>query len=173
MSHVAMSELIRQFGVDWRLLAAQAVNFGVLLFLLARFVYRPILAMLQKRREDIEKGILFTKRAEEELARVDVAAEEKLAEAREKAFGIVSQAEETAKIRGEEIAVETTKKSEAIVAASRRVIQQEKAKMSEAVYGEAEELVRAAVVTVLGKMKPAERDQELIREAITALKSAQ
>ncbi len=168
-----MGELIRQFGVDWRLLIAQAVNFGVLLFLLAKFVYRPILAMLAKRREDIEKGVQFTKSAKEELARMDVMAEEKITEARASALNIVSQAEETAKNRGEEIAAQSAKKSEAIVAASRRLIGQEKAKMTESMYADAEDLVRAAVARVLGKMKPADRDQELIREAIAALKSGQ
>ena len=168
-----MSELIHQFGVDWRLLAAQAVNFGVLLFLLTKFVYRPILAMLAKRREDIEKGVEFTKNAKEELARTDIVAEEKMAEARSAAFAMVSHAEETAKSRGEEIAAETTKKTEAIVTASRRLIQQEKAKMTESMYQDAQDLVRAGVTQVLGKMPSSERDRELIREAVSALKSAQ
>ena len=167
-----MAELIRQFGVDWRLLIAQAVNFGVLLFLLTKFVYRPILAMLTKRRQDIEKGIRFTKEAEESLARMDVMAQEKKNEAHASALAIVTSAEDTAKIRKEEIVAEAAKKSEAVVDAARRLIQQEKAKMTEDVYKDAEHLIRAGISGVLGRMGPKERDAELIRDALTELKSA-
>lgn len=168
-----MGELFVQFGVDWHLLLAQAVNFGVLLFLLARFVYRPILAMLAKRRQDIEKGIRFTKEAQESRDRADAIAAERMREARASALTIVTSAEETARIRKEEIAQEAIKKSEAIVADARRLIVQEKAKMMESAYGEAENIIERGIAQVLGKMHPAERDRALIREALTELKALQ
>ena len=167
-----MQELIRQFGVDWRLLIAQAVNFSALLFLLAKFVYRPILDMLKKRREDIERGVRYTKEAKESLARIAVMTEQKLAGARAEALAIVTEAEETAKIRKEEIAIEAVKKSEQIVAEARRLIGQEKAKMNEAVYADAEDLVRSGIARVLGRMPAKERDEALIREALAELRSA-
>ncbi len=166
-----MGELIRQFGVDCRLLLAQAVNFGVLLFLLAKFVYRPILAMLAKRRHDIEKGVRFTKEAQESRDRADATAAERMREAQASALAIVTGAEETAKIRKEEIAQEAVKKSEAIVADARRLIRQEKAKMKEEAYADAENLVRSGVAGVLGKMSPKERDAGLVTEALRELKA--
>lgn len=168
-----MSELLHNFGVDWKLLLAQAVNFGVLIFLLAKFAYRPILAMLKKRREDIEKGIRFTKDAEEQLSNADMMSERKIADARRNALVIVADAEQVAKVRKEEIAAEAARKSEEIVADARRLIGQEKAKMSEEVYGDAENLVRLGIARVLGKMPSEKRDEALIRDALMELKGVQ
>lgn len=166
-----MQELVHNFGVDWRLLLAQAVNFGVLAFLLAKFAYRPILNILKKRRDEIERGVRFTKNAEETLGRADRMSEEKLIAAQQEALAIVTVAEETARVRKEEIAAEAMLKSEAIMADARRVIAQEKAKMSEAAYADAEGLVRSGIARVLGKMPVRDRDSELIREALTELKT--
>ena len=167
-----MSELIRQFGVDWKLLLAQAVNFGILIFLLTKFAYRPILAMFAKRREDIEKGVRFTKEAEEARDRADAMSAAEMRRARAQALAVVTGAEETAKIRKEEIATEATRKSEAIIADARRAAAQEKAKMSDAAYADARDLIRSGIARVLGKMPAKERDAELIREALAELKSA-
>ena len=52
-----MQELITKLGIDWKFLIAQIVNFLVLLFVLYKFAYGPILAMLEKRQKKIEKGL--------------------------------------------------------------------------------------------------------------------
>ncbi len=168
-----MSGLIAQFGIDWKLLIAQAVNFGVLIFVLTKFAYRPIIAMLAKRRHDIEQGIRFAKEAQEAFMRADQAREEKLASAHAEALAIVSKAEHAASVRKDEIVAEAAKKSEEIVDGARRTIRQEKAGMMEQAYGEAEEMVEKGIARVLGKMPPARRDLELIRDAIQELKAAQ
>lgn len=166
-----MSELIKHFGIDWKLLLAQVVNFFILLFILKKFAYGPILRMLKKRREEIEKGLKFTKDAEVRLEQIGEEKEAVLKEARGEALNIVSQAENTAKIRKDEIAKEAAKKSEAIVLEAKRVIAEEKAKMGEDVYKEAGELVRLAVAKVLGRTPAEERDEILIKEALKELKT--
>ena len=44
----------RPFGVDWPHLIAQIISFGIVAFLLHRYAYRPVLAMLEERRKRIE-----------------------------------------------------------------------------------------------------------------------
>lgn len=167
-----MSELIRHFGIDWKILAAQIVNFFILLFILKRFAYGPILRMLKKRKEEIERGLKFTKDAEDRLEKIGEEKEAVLKEARGEALNIVSSAENTAKARKDEIAKEAIKKSEVIVLEAKRVIAEEKAKMGDEVYKEAGELVRLAVAKVLGKIPAEERDSKLIQEALQELKAA-
>ncbi len=166
-----MSELISNFGIDWKLLLAQAVNFFILLFLLRMFAYKPILRMLKKRRQEIEKGLEYTKKAEEELKRTDVLREETMNRAREQALTIVTDAEETGKKRREEMVQEANRKAEGVVADAKRVIEEEKAKMGESVYKNAQELVRAGIIRVLGKMPAEERNEPLIQEALEELKA--
>lgn len=53
----ASEGFVGRFGLDPWLLLAQAVNFLIVLFVLSRFVFRPLLATIRSRRQDIEKGL--------------------------------------------------------------------------------------------------------------------
>src|SRR5688572_18416447 len=57
MEELATGGFVGKFGLDLRLLIAQLVNFAVVLFVLSRFVFRPLLATMQKRSERIAKGL--------------------------------------------------------------------------------------------------------------------
>lgn len=50
-------EIIQKFGIDPWLLGAQIVNFFIILYLLKRFAYKPILLALKTREEKIKKGL--------------------------------------------------------------------------------------------------------------------
>lgn len=166
-----MSELIHNFGIDWKLLLAQVVNFFVLLWLLKHFAYKPILGMIRKRKEEIEKGLAYTKEAETRLKETDAMREEALKKARREALSIVGEAEGMAKKRKEEITAEANKKAESVLLDAKRTIAEEKAKMGESVYRDTEELLRLGIAKVLGKMPKEDRDAELIHEALRELKS--
>ena len=166
-----MSELISKLGIDWRLFLAQVVNFFILLFLLKKFAYKPILAMLAKRRGEIEKGFELRREAEETLKNADKLRDQTLQQARADSLAMVNEAEQAAKKRQEEIVGEAAKKSEAIVQDAKRINGQKKAMMGEEVYVVAHELMRKGLVKVLGKMPHEERDNQLIRDALAELKT--
>ncbi len=168
-----MSELIHHFGIDWRLLLAQAINFFVLLFLLRKFAYGPLIQMLRKRREDIEKGVAFTKKAESELKQVEEIRVETLRKTHQEALAIVTQADEEGKKRKEELLQEAHKKVEGVVLDAKKLIEEEKLKMKTSVLQSSEGLIRSAVTKVLGKLPAEERDRHLIQEALKELKSTQ
>ena len=50
-------EVLAKLGIDWKLLIAQAVNFLVLLWILRRYAYGPILRVLEARTARIEQGL--------------------------------------------------------------------------------------------------------------------
>ena len=50
-------DILSQFGVKPILLAAQVVNFLILLFILKKFLYGPILKVLSERRKKIEDSL--------------------------------------------------------------------------------------------------------------------
>ena len=166
-----MEELIRHFGIDWKLLLAQAVNFFVLLFLLRRFAYKPILRMLKERKREIEKGIEFKEQAEKELRSIDDLRKETIKEARGQALGIVAEAESLGRGKKDEIVKEAQKKAEAILTEGKRGVEEEKAKMGEKVYADARSLIRSGLTKVLGKMPAEERDEKLIQKPLKELNS--
>src|SRR3989344_5772291 len=89
-----MAELFSAFGVDWKLLLAQALNFGIVLILLWYFLYRPVLATLERRCAFIAKGVEDAKRAEQLFSRADEEAASRIAVAETEAEGIVARGRE-------------------------------------------------------------------------------
>jgi len=76
-----MEQVLHTFGIDWKILLFQSANFGLVLLVLWRFLYRPILRILDERRRAIEKGVkdaaeadLLKRRTEEERGGIIAAA---------------------------------------------------------------------------------------------------
>lgn len=91
-----MEQLFEAFGVDWKLLIAQAVNFGVLLAALSYLLYKPVLKTLDERKAKVAEGVIAAEEAEKKLAESDEVVHGKLKEAESTAEGIVASARETA-----------------------------------------------------------------------------
>ena len=87
-----MQQLFSAFGIDWRLLIAQAVNFGIVLVALRYFLYKPVLAVLEERRRAVAKGVEDAARAGELLSGADAEASARVAAADAEAEQIVSAA---------------------------------------------------------------------------------
>lgn len=172
MLHVAMNELLHQFGVDWKLLIAQAVNFFVLLLVLWKFAYKPIFEVFRTRRESIAQGLRDAEEASQRLTQADKIGEERIASARAEALGIVNQAEALGRTRKEEILQEAADKGDAVLANARRSAMEERLKAEEAFYKDAEDLLRKGMERILVVLPPEARDRELTRRAIAALKTA-
>lgn len=56
-------ELIQNFGIDPKLLGAQIVNFLIILYFLRRFLYAPILKLLENRKKTIADGLIKAEQA--------------------------------------------------------------------------------------------------------------
>src|SRR3989338_5590284 len=76
-------EALLAFGVNWKLLVIQGLNFGLLLFVLYKFLYKPLFALLDKRQQVIEKGLSDAVEAAGEKEKVVKEKEVILASARE------------------------------------------------------------------------------------------
>lgn len=64
-------EFIKSFGIDPVLLIAQIVNFLIVLYLLRRLLYKPILSILEKRKALIKEGLDKTDEARIRLEKVE------------------------------------------------------------------------------------------------------
>lgn len=166
-----MEKLIHNFGIDWKLLAAQAVNFFLLLIILKKFAYAPILTILRARKERIEKGICDAEMAEAKLRESESEKQSILKHAHGEALSIMDATEAKAKSRDDALLAESHKKVEHIVADAKRLIKEEKAKTGEEVFRDTKELVRLGLIKVLGKLPPKDRDAVLIEDALKELRA--
>jgi F-type H+-transporting ATPase subunit b len=98
-------EIFGTFGIDWVTVVAQIINFLIILYVLKRFLYKPLFGILKKR-EDLAKQSI--QKADESAKALEKAQEEErkiIAKAQETAKQIVSDAKEQASDivkRGEE-----------------------------------------------------------------------
>jgi len=91
-----MAELFHAFGVEWKLLLAQAVNFAVVLGALWYFLYRPLARVLEKRRGVIAQGVADAAQAKETLDGAASEASETIAAAQTEADRVLAGARTTA-----------------------------------------------------------------------------
>lgn len=61
---------MEKLGINAVQLLAQAVNFGIILFILKKFLYKPVLSMLDKRKQTIEENIKLQADLGEKLTRL-------------------------------------------------------------------------------------------------------
>lgn len=94
-----MGDLISQLGLDWRLILSQLFNFILLLIVLERFVYRPILKAVEARKQQIIENDKHERSLEMKLSEMGSIKENVLKEAEEAGeklrADILKQAEET------------------------------------------------------------------------------
>ena len=101
-------ELIQEFGINPVLLTAQIVNFLIIAYVLKRYLYAPILDLLKKREQTIQKGQDDAAQAAKLLAKTEEKEKEVLKKARDEAKALI----EAAKVQQAEMlakAAETTK----------------------------------------------------------------
>src|SRR5258705_2165 len=71
VSSGGISDILREtaetFGWNWKLFLSQVISFCIVAFLLQRFAYKPILALLEERRRKIEEGQLNAVKIKKEI----------------------------------------------------------------------------------------------------------
>jgi F-type H+-transporting ATPase subunit b len=149
------------------------LTFLVLLFLLKKYAWGPLLKALEERRATIEKSVEDAKRATAELQQVQVESARLLALARTEASGIVTRSRADAERLGEELRAKARDEAAAIVKNAQKEIHLETARAVAQIRTEAVELSLAIATKLLRRNISAGDNEALINEAIGQFKSVQ
>lgn len=109
-----MDALLEAFGIDWKLLIAQAVNFGILFVALWLLLYKPVMKTLDERAQKIAQGVDDAERAAEKLAGADTEAAKIVGAADTKASEVLSSARESGTAEKTRIVKEAEARAESI-----------------------------------------------------------
>lgn len=159
-------EALANLGIDWKLLLAQAVNFLVLLFVLRRFAYRPMLQFLDERSGRIEQGLKDAETAKTKLSEMEARNREALSSARKEAMGIVEAAELSAKKHEAERSAETEEKIKRLFEDGLVKIDEEKNKALSEVRRDIADVVAFSVEKVLKEKIDSAKDKELVENVV-------
>ena len=91
-----MDKILIDFGIQPVYLAAQIVNFIILLLILKKFLYKPILKVLEERKETVATSLVKAENIEQRLQKTDQDSKIKLSDATANAQLIINKASNTA-----------------------------------------------------------------------------
>ena len=135
---------------------ATICNLFIQMYLIKRFLFKPINNMLQKRKELADAEIQEAVKAKEEALAMKNEYEHSISEAREKAGEIVASAQKTASLQSEEILRDAARQANAMKAKAESDIAQEKRKAVNEIKNEIGDLA----VEIAGKVIEREINEE-------------
>lgn len=164
-----MEELVKTFHIDIKLLIAQAVNFAIVVFVLFKFAYKPLLKHMNDRSDVIQKGLDDAKKAQQHLESTEKDTQERLLKTKREAQDIIQQAQAQAEKNKEMIVTEARQEAEKVVVQAKSQISSEKERMLQEVKKEIGGLVTLATEKIV-KKKINQDDQELVDEVVKEIK---
>lgn len=137
--------------IDWWTLALQTINFLVLVWLLQRFLYKPIAGIIEKRRNEAREVVREAEKAKAEAEAARKEYDRRTAELAEERRQVLEKAHE--EISGERRAAmdEARREADEMIAAAKDSIEKEKAAALKAMRSEITELAGAMAEKLLGE----------------------
>ena len=151
------------FGWNWQLFLSQVVSFCIVAFLLRRFAYKPILGVLEERRQRIVEGLLNAEKIKKQLAEAEQRHAEILAKANAEAQKMIDEARESSAHLAERKQQEAIAAAEQIITKARETSAIEHERTMESLKRELGRLVVDTTAKVTGKVLTTE-DQLRLRE---------
>ena len=142
------------------------LTFVVLVALLARFAWRPLLEALERRQSMIVKALDDAQRAKQELERLTQESSRIVTAARVEAEAIVSRSRSDAEVLREEIKQKSRAEAAAIVKNAERQIQLETARAIQQIRHEAVDLSVTIASKILKRNVSKEDNEGLIEETL-------
>lgn len=159
-----IGDTAKQFGVDWPHLIAQIVSFCIVAFLLQKFAYKPVVQMLEERRERIAEGLANAEKSKAELAKAEAQRQEILAQANAQANKFIEEARAAAARVQEQETQKAIATAEQIITKAREAAAQDHARMLAELKREVGRLVVQTTATVTGKILTADDQRRLAEE---------
>lgn len=162
---------MEKLGLNLGYLLVQVFNFLAMFVVLRAWVYKPIMGILEKRRETIAQGLEDARIAEEARANAESDAQKITLEAQSKATSIINEATE----RADKVVVEIKAEAENEISKERKAtlaeVEEERARMLGDLRGQVAALAIAAAQKLVGEALDEKRQHGLLSEFFSGVKS--
>lgn len=146
-----MQELIETFHIDWKLMIAQVINFGLVFFALYLIAAKPLAKLIKERSEEITKGLEDAKKNAEILKSTSLEYEKTMAQARIDANDFFEKSKKEAEAKKTEILESAQKEVAQAIENSKKIIETERSKMVTEAKNEVASLVLKATEKILAE----------------------
>lgn len=156
-----VKDIFAQFGVEWPKFIAQVLLFIIVYFVLSKFAFKPIIAMLEERRRRIEEGQLNAEKIKQQLVESEARYAEILNKANTDAQRLIDEARTSSSVLAERRAQQAITEAEQIIAKAREATSLDRDRMMTDLKREVGRLVIDTTAKVTGKVLTSEDHQRL------------
>jgi len=167
-----VEQIANTFGVDWPHLVAQIISFSIVCFLLHRFAYKPVLRMLEQRRQQIAQGVVDREKIRVELEQAETERLRIMQQADAKATQVIEEARRAAARLVEKETQKAIAAAEQLIAKAREAALLEHERMLAELRREVGILVVQATASITRKILTAEDQKRMAEETVTQLRRA-
>jgi F-type H+-transporting ATPase subunit b len=157
---------ITDLGINIPVLIGQVLSFTFLIVILRLLVYKPVLAMLDERRERIREGLSAADRGREQQVEAERQAQEQIEAARRDGQQIVALAQQIAQRLQEDARQQAQQQQEAMLERARGEIALERDSAIAELRREFADLTITAAEKVIGQSLDRAAHQRLIEQAL-------
>ncbi len=165
-----VTRIVKTFGVNTPLFTSQVISFLIVCFVLKKYAFGPVQAMLEQRRARISEGEEKLKRIEKQLAESEQRTQEAIDEANASAQRLITEAKESAAAISEKKAQEAINAAQQILAKAEEAAKAERKAMTAELKQEFGRLIATTTANVTGKVLTDVDQKRINEEALTAVK---
>ena len=162
-------EILKNFGIQPTLLLAQIVNFLIILFLLKKFFYKPIVKALEDRKKRIEESLTNAQSIEEKLQKTEEQSKQILDQAQTRAQVLINEAKGEAQKIADQATFEARQIIEQAKSEAKAQIVLERRQLEKQLERQTMGLVVEVVKKVLGRTLKTSERRELTTKAAAQL----
>ncbi len=155
-------DVLSKLGIDWWQILLYLVNFGLIILLLSKFLYKPLLKYLDKRRDLIKQNIdeaeNLKKEFDLEIKKQEVQTKKLLDQMNQE----VAKAKQDAEVRAEELLQKAEEERKQIVAETKKQVEIMKNKIHEEVEQEIIVRMEETILDVLQNKVP----KDIIKQSV-------
>jgi F-type H+-transporting ATPase subunit b len=141
--------MLDTLGIDPRFLVVQVVGFLILIFVLSKYAFGPLLAVLEERQTTIRNNLDEAESRRNEMARLQNVYEERLAKIEDEARDKIQAAVREAQVARDEIIARAHADSQAVLLRGTQELDQERSKAMEEMRNEIADLAVQAAGRVI------------------------
>ncbi|MDP2789403.1 MAG: F0F1 ATP synthase subunit B [bacterium] len=159
-----MEGIITTFHIDWKIILAQAVNFGIVFVVFYLFALKPLMKLMSERGDKIARGVEDAKSNATLLDKTAKEYEEVLVKARTEANKIFQDGKKEAEVKKAEMLEDAKKEVEGVVQNGKKMLEAEKIKMVGEAKKEIVSLTMLATEKLLGHKMGGIDDEKTLKE---------
>lgn len=156
-----------KLGINTTYLITQIINFVILVVVLGKLVYKPVLKSLEKRKKQIEEGLNLTKTLNEEKEKIELRRAKIIKDASNEGKAIIEKARAQGKKVEEEIIKEAREKASEIIDRGKKDVEIRRKEMEVKLAKDTVDIATQLTEKVIGEVLDQKKQQDFIRRRVT------